>query len=132
MRPLLTVDDDPEIRRIIRLGLAADYSVFEAWDKASALAAFRDAKPGIILLDLNLPDCDGIELLEALKAAGSDAFVIMLTGIEDLEAARRSLELGADEYITKPFDMEYLKGVLRDRAGRREPNGDRPPWRVGE
>lgn len=131
MRALLTVDDDPEIRRIIRLGLAADYSVSEAWDKSSALAAFRE-KPVIVLLDLNLPDCDGIELLVALKDAGSDAFVIMLTGIEDLEAARRSLELGADEYITKPFDMEYLKGVLRDRAGRREPNGERPPWRVGE
>ena len=109
---VLVVVDDAHIRRLVRGALArAGHAVVEAATAREALAALAIDKPTAVLLDLGLPDRDGIELIQPAKAAG--AAVVVVSAREDTAEKVAALDLGADDYLVKPFDTEELLARLR-------------------
>jgi two-component system KDP operon response regulator KdpE len=130
---VLVVDDEPPIRKLLRMGLGTQgYRVIEAPDGKSALDLLGE-NPDLIILDLGLPDMQGLDLLRALRAR-SDAVPIVVLSSRDDEAAKvQALDLGADDYVTKPFGMDEL--LARIRAALRhqlQVHGERPIFRVGD
>jgi len=128
---ILVVDDDPEVRRVIRYGFSDEYEVFEAADGRSGVEIVKEHCPALVFLDMELPDIDGLRVLASMIEIDSKSVVIMLTGNEDLKVVQRALEMGAVQYVTKPFDLEYLQGMVRDKLGGGEDLTGRP-WRVGD
>lgn len=115
-RPILIVDDEPAIRRLLRGALErVDLQADEAATAAAALEQARRVGCELILLDLGLPDRDGLELIPLLKAM--DRAVIVLTARNQTDEKVAALDLGADDYVTKPFDTAEL--LARVRAARR-------------
>jgi len=113
---ILVVDDEPHIRRLLGHALLrAGHAVTEAATAAEALSKARHERPDIILLDLGLPDRDGLELVPLLKANG-DPGIIILSARDATEEKVAALDLGADDYVTKPFDSEELLARLRSTA----------------
>ena len=109
---LLVVDDEPPIRRLLGAGLArAGYRLVEAGSAREALAALQIDKPDAVLLDLGLPDRDGLELITLIK--GSGAAVIIISARDETEQKVAALDLGADDYVTKPFDTEEVLARVR-------------------
>jgi two-component system KDP operon response regulator KdpE len=109
----LVVDDEPQIRRFLRTSLVAqDYEVLEAEDGRGALEGARRLKPDLMILDLGLPDIDGIEVITQLRAT-SALPIIVLSSRDDELSKVKALDLGADDYITKPFGMEELTARVR-------------------
>jgi len=110
---ILVVDDEPQIRRFLRTSLAAqDYEVLEAENGLDALESARRHKPDLMILDLGLPDIDGIEVITQLRAQ-SALPIIVLSSRDDEHIKVKALDLGADDYITKPFGMEELTARVR-------------------
>jgi two-component system KDP operon response regulator KdpE len=114
---ILVVDDEPRMIRFIRMNLELEgYTVFEAADGVQALKQVRDVLPDLIILDVMMPELDGFETLEDLREFSSVP-VIMLTARGEEDDRVRGLELGADDYVTKPFSPRELvsrvKAVLR-------------------
>ena len=109
---ILVVDDEPAIRRLLRNTLKVNgCETLEAATAAEALAAAAQ-KPDVVLLDLGLPDGDGLELLAPLRAAGAQA-IIVLTSRDDERSKVTALDAGADDYVTKPFGAEELMARVR-------------------
>ena len=114
---ILVVDDEPDIVALVAYHLAkAGYRVSTAASGPDALAAARDEKPALVVLDLMLPGMSGFEVLEQLRAADAtrDIAVLMLTARKEEPDRIRGLSLGADDYLAKPFSPQEL--VLRVRA----------------
>jgi two-component system KDP operon response regulator KdpE len=117
---ILVVDDEPHLVRTLAINLRArDYSVETAGDGRSALQAFHDARPDLIVLDLGLPDVDGVEVLRRVRQT-SDVPVIVLSARTDSVDKVEALDLGADDYVTKPFAMDELLARVRVALRRRE------------
>lgn len=117
---ILIVDDEVHIRRLLHGTLTrAGYDVAEAVNAAQALDEARRTKPDAILLDLGLPDRDGLEIVQLLKAAVA-APIIVVSAREATEQKVAALDLGAHDYVTKPFDSEEvlarLRAALRERV----------------
>jgi len=120
IRPLtiLIVDDEPSIRRLLHTSLAlAGYEVLEAGTAREALSALQIDKPEIVLLDLGLPDRDGMELVPVVKSAG--ATVLVVSARDATEQKVTALDLGADDYVTKPFDTDEVLARIRNALRRR-------------
>ncbi len=114
MKTILVVDDEPKIVQLVRDYLThAGFTVATASDGQSALASVRASKPDLIVLDLGLPQLDGLDVTRALRRE-SNVPVIMLTARVEESDKLVGLELGADDYITKPFSPKEL--VARTRA----------------
>lgn len=112
-RRILIVDDEPRMIHFIRLNLEHDgFEVFEATSGLKALEQFRDQLPDLILLDVMMPDIDGFETLRLIREI-SNVPVIMLTAKGEEEDRVQGLELGADDYITKPFSPRELVSRVR-------------------
>ncbi|HSB90107.1 MAG TPA: response regulator transcription factor [Anaerolineales bacterium] len=112
-RRILVVDDEPRMIRFIRLNLEHDgFDVVEATSGTQALAQLRDRLPDLVLLDVMMPDLDGFETLRLLREISSVP-VIMLTAKGEEDDRVRGLELGADDYITKPFSPRELVSRVR-------------------
>jgi len=131
---ILLVEDDGDTRRQLALFLEHHgYRVTEAADAASALASFDAGEPDLILLDLGLPDRDGLVVVDHVRAAGTTPILIL--SARDREADKvRALEVGADDYLTKPFGMAELQariGAILRRAGLASADGS-GPVRIGE
>ncbi len=110
---VLIVDDELHIRRLIHAALArADYAVVEAENAREALDRLRDERPDITLLDLGLPDRDGLELVPLFKRQ-SDATLIVVSARDATDQKVAALDLGADDYLTKPFDTDELLARVR-------------------
>lgn len=127
-RRILVVDDEPRMIRFIRLNLEHDgYDVFEASSGEEALEKLRDHIPNLVILDVMMPGVDGFETLRMLREISSVP-VIMLTAKGDVEDRVKGLELGADDYIAKPFDPSELVSrvgaVLRRTEMPSEPEHD--------
>ncbi|MGH7077814.1 MAG: response regulator [Acetobacteraceae bacterium] len=113
---VLVVDDEPPIRRFLRTSLqAAGYRVVEAADAAGALRALAAEKPDLLILDLGLPDCDGIELIGELRKPASQTVppIIVLSARDDERSKVEALDRGADDYLSKPFGVAELMARLR-------------------
>lgn len=105
---ILVVEDDPTLRRVLRDNLVFEgYRVDAVADGTAALSHARSAAPDLVLLDLTLPDWDGLDLCTALRQ-GSKVPIIMLTARGQKADKLKGLKLGADDYITKPFDLQEL------------------------
>ena len=115
---ILVVDDEPQIRTLLRVTLGrAGYTVVEAASGREALSAKSIDKPDLVLLDLGLPDRDGLELVELLRGEPRSALIVV-SAREQTEQKVAALDLGADDYVTKPFDTEEL--LARVRASLRQ------------
>lgn len=109
---VLVVDDEPQIRRLLAAGLArAGYRLVEAGSAREALSAQQIDRPDLVLLDLGLPDRDGLELVPLLKGGGAAVIVVSARDATDQKVA--ALDLGADDYVTKPFDTEEVLARVR-------------------
>lgn len=112
-RKVLVVDDEPRIIQFIRLNLEHDgFEVYEATSGPQALEKMRDQLPDLILLDVMMPDLDGFETLRLIREI-STVPVIMLTAKGEEDDRVQGLELGADDYVTKPFSMNELTARIR-------------------
>ncbi|MBB4857673.1 two-component system KDP operon response regulator KdpE [Novosphingobium chloroacetimidivorans] len=110
---VLVVDDEPQIRRLILAALQrADYAALEAGNAREAMAHLRAERPDVVLLDLGLPDRDGLELVPLIKRE-LDTTLIVVSAREATEEKVAALDLGADDYLTKPFDTEELLARVR-------------------
>lgn len=130
---VLIVDDEPHIRRLIGAALArADYATVEAENARQAMDRLRDERPDVVLLDLGLPDRDGLELVPLVKRQ-ADTTLIVVSAREATEEKVAALDLGADDYLTKPFDTDELlarvRVALRNRMTR---EGGVPALTVGD
>lgn len=130
---VLIVDDEPHIRRLIQAALVrADYATVEAATAREGLDKLRDERPDIALLDLGLPDRDGLELVPLFKQH-SDTTLIVVSARDATEEKVAALDLGADDYLTKPFDTDELlarvRVALRNRMTR---GGGVPALTVGD
>ncbi|SDN71853.1 two-component system, OmpR family, KDP operon response regulator KdpE [Methylobacterium phyllostachyos] len=129
---ILVVDDEPPIRKLLRMGLATQgYAIVEAPNAAAALEALGRGPVDLILLDLGLPDMRGHDLLRAIRASHPDLPVVVLSSRDDEGGKVEALDLGADDYVTKPFGMAEL--LARLRAAMRHQlavRGERPVFRV--
>lgn len=129
-KTILIADDDAELRAVVRALLSEEFIVLEASNGREAAAAAAGERPDVVLLDIAMPQMSGVEALVAIRAANPAALVIMLTSETDIETAKKTLELGAAAFVTKPFDMELLRAELR-RIVIPEPADDGGrPWRV--
>jgi two-component system KDP operon response regulator KdpE len=129
MRVLL-VDDDATLRRAVGIGLrAAGHDVLVAADGRSALQAVREDKPDVVILDLGLPDLGGVEVLRSLREWSTVPVVVLSARAESGEKVR-ALDLGADDYVTKPFGMDEL--LARVRAAARRAGSDVPVLEAGD
>jgi two-component system KDP operon response regulator KdpE len=127
---VLLVDDDATLRRTLGIGLRAEgHDVLITADGRSALEALREDKPDIVVLDLGLPDLSGVEVLRRLRAWSTVPVVVLSARAESSEKVQ-ALDLGADDYVTKPFGMEEL--LARVRAAARRAGSDVPVLEAGD
>ena len=130
---VLVVDDEPPIRKLLRMGLTAQgYQTLEAANGKAALDLLKEA-PDLIILDLGLPDTLGHDLLRTIRAHNEGVPVIVLSSRGDEASKVQALDLGADDYVTKPFGMDEL--LARMRAALRhqlQTHGERPVFRLGD
>ncbi|MDP8207869.1 MAG: response regulator [Candidatus Electryonea clarkiae] len=107
---ILIVDDEPEIREFLSYFLESKgYQIIESADGEGALRQIKLHHPDIILLDIFLPDMGGVEVLRRIREFDQDVGVIMITSLRDEEIGRHALDLGADDFILKPIDLDYLE-----------------------
>jgi two-component system, OmpR family, KDP operon response regulator KdpE len=130
---VLVVDDEPPIRKLLRLGLSAHgYEFLEAANGKIALRLLAD-RPDLIILDLGLPDVEGIELLQDIRARNETIPIVVLSSRGDELTKVQALESGADDYVTKPFGMEELLARMRAALRHRlQVHGKGPIFRSGE
>lgn len=132
---ILLVDDEPSITELSRMYLERDgYRIHEAQDGESALEAAAKHQPALIVLDVMIPKVDGFDVCRRLRSAGNDVPIIMLTARDEDIDKILGLELGADDYLTKPFNPRELvarvKAILRRSESKKE--ADDKPIRRGD
>jgi two-component system, OmpR family, KDP operon response regulator KdpE len=129
---VLVVDDEPQILRALRINLRVrNYEVDTAATGSEALTAAGRHPPDLVLLDLGLPDLDGVEVIEGLRG-WTQAPIIVLSGRADSTDKVEALDAGADDYVTKPFGMEELLARMRAAIRRSAPAADEPVVQLGD
>ncbi len=130
---LLIIEDDVHIRRLLRAAIQrAGHVAVEAGNAREGLSLLDIDKPDVVLLDLGLPDRDGIELIQPIKAR-STATLLVVSAREDVAEKVAALDLGADDYLTKPFDTEELLARIRTALRHRlASSADRERVTIGE
>ena len=130
---VLVVDDEPPIRKLLRMGLGTQgYQTIDAPTAKVALDLMAD-EPDLVILDLGLPDMQGLELLRQIRQLREDVPIVVLSSRGDEVAKVEALDLGADDYVTKPFGMDEL--LARIRAALRhqlQAQGERPVFKLGD
>jgi two-component system KDP operon response regulator KdpE len=131
---ILLVDDEPPIRKLLRVGLTSQgYVVSEASNGKMAMELVGVEHPDLILLDLGLPDIGGHELLGKWRDEGLDLPVVILSSRTDESGIVKALELGADDYVTKPFGMNELVARIRVALRHRlQQHGEKPVFQSGD
>ena len=129
---ILVVDDDPQIRRALEVNLRARrYDVRSAPDGRQALLLAGRARPDLIVLDLGLPDMDGADVITGIRG-WSGTPIIVLSGRADSTDKIRALDAGADDYVTKPFEIEELFARVRAVSRRPRAGDEAAAVRIGE
>ena len=130
---VLVIDDEPQIRKLLRMGLGTEgYETFDAANGRLGLELLAH-KPDLIILDLGLPDIDGLALLRKIRERDGRVPIVVLSSRGDETGKVEALDLGADDYVTKPFGMAEL--LARMRAAIRhqlQVQGERPLFRSGD
>ena len=131
MTRVLVIDDEPQILRALRINLRVrSYEVDTAATGSEALATAAKHPPDLVILDLGLPDLDGVEVIEGLRG-WTQAPIIVLSGRTDATNKVDALDAGADDYVTKPFGMEELLARMRAAVRRATPETSEPRVRLG-
>jgi DNA-binding NtrC family response regulator len=112
VRSVLIVDDEVGVRESLKMILKKDYDVFLAKDAEEAFLQIKEHSPDVILLDIILPDLDGLKVLERIKQNEPDIVVIMITATNTAKTAVEAMKLGAYHYVTKPFDNDELRLII--------------------
>ncbi|HEX4407172.1 MAG TPA: response regulator transcription factor [Xanthobacteraceae bacterium] len=130
---VLVIDDEPPIRKLLRLGLNANgYQTLEAPNGKTGLA-FLSESPDLVILDLGLPDIEGLELLRMIRARNEGLPIVVLSSRGDEAGKVQALDFGADDYVTKPFGMDELLARIRTALRHQlQTHGERPVFRVGD
>jgi two-component system, OmpR family, KDP operon response regulator KdpE len=130
---VLVIDDEPPIRKLLKMGLGSQgYDILEAANGKAGLKLLSE-KPALIILDLGLPDIQGLELLRMIRGRDEKVPVVVLSSRGDEAGKVMALDLGADDYVTKPFGMDEL--LARMRAALRhqlQVQGERPVFHAGD
>jgi two-component system KDP operon response regulator KdpE len=131
---IMIVDDEPPIRKLLRVGLATQgYAVSEAMNAKVAMELVKTDKPDLIILDLGLPDMSGHDLLAQWRGEGLTLPIVILSSRTDEAGIVKALELGADDYVTKPFGMSELGARVRVALRHRlQAQGEKPIFQSGE
>lgn len=125
---ILVVDDEPQVRRVMKVTLStAGYTIFEARNGEEALKNFREQRPDIVLLDVNMPVMDGIAACREIRKQSSVP-IIMLTVRSGERDKVLALDAGADDYVVKPFSMQELLARLRAALRRVKPSDELPAF----
>jgi two-component system, OmpR family, KDP operon response regulator KdpE len=132
MTDVLVIDDEPQILRALRINLRVrQYEVRTAGSAGEALEQAAKHPPDLVILDLGLPDMDGVEVIHGLRG-WTDAPIIVLSGRADSTDKVEALDAGADDYVTKPFGMDELLARMRAVSRRASVDGDIPQVRLGD
>lgn len=131
---ILVVDDEPPIRKLLEVGLTSqNFTVIGAGNGKTAANLIEIEKPDLVLLDLGLPDVGGHDLLAKWRAAGNSVPIVILSSRTDEAGIVRALELGADDYVTKPFSMNELVARIRVALRHRlHTQGEKPVFHTGD
>jgi two-component system, OmpR family, KDP operon response regulator KdpE len=129
---VLVIDDEPPIRKLLQIGLSTQgYKVIEASNGKTALNLLSQ-NPGLIVLDLGLPDINGLELLRKIRGHNVSIPIMVLSGREEEYCKVEALDLGAYDHVTKPFGMNELLARIRARRHKLQVDGERPVFRCGD
>lgn len=130
---VLVIDDEPPIRKLLRMGLSTQgYEILEASNGKIALEKLTE-EPALIILDLGLPDIQGHELLRTIRARNESVPIVVLSSRGDEAGKVQALDLGADDYLTKPFGMDELLARLRAALRHQlQVQGERPVFHTGD
>ena len=130
---VLVIDDEPPIRKLLRMGLTTQgYEILEAPNGKTALELLSQ-NPALIILDLGLPDIQGHELLRMIRGRDESVPIVVLSSRGDEAGKVQALDLGADDYLTKPFGMDELLARLRAALRHQlQAKGERPVFRTGD
>ncbi|MBR0697601.1 response regulator [Bradyrhizobium lablabi] len=130
---VLVIDDEPPIRKLLRMGLSTQgYDILEASSGKIALEMLAEA-PALIILDLGLPDIQGHDLLRMIRGRNESVPIVVLSSRGDEAGKVEALDLGADDYLTKPFGMDELLARLRAALRHQlQVQGERPVFRAGD
>lgn len=130
---ILIVDDEVLIRKLLRVGLSVEgYKVVEAMNAREAMESVAAGEPDLIILDLGLPDMPGHDLLAKWRSEGVELPIIILSSRTDETGIVRALELGADDYVTKPFGTKELAARIRVALRHKlQQQGERPVFQTG-
>ena len=131
---VLAIDDEPPIRKLLRMGLGTQgYHVLEAADGRAGLRTFDEETVDLVILDLGLPDMDGHEVLRLIRERDAAVPVVVLSSRGDEAGKVEALDLGADDYVTKPFGMNELLARIRTALRHRlAMQGERPVFQVDD
>ncbi|MDE2181560.1 MAG: response regulator transcription factor [Alphaproteobacteria bacterium] len=131
---ILVVDDEPPIRRFLQTSLTAQhYQVTEAADGATALEKLRAATFDAVVLDLGMPGLDGFEVVRQVRESGNAIPIVVLSARSDEAGKVRALDMGADDYVTKPFGIDELLARIRAAVRHRlQQAGERPIFKSGD
>lgn len=134
MTRIMIVEDELAIRRLLRTSLTSQgFQVIEAADGAQALAEIEQAEPDLVILDLGLPDIQGQELIRIIRTQGSTLPIVVLSSRTDERGKVEALDLGADDYVTKPFGTDELLARIRAALRHRlQQQGQRPIFKSGD
>lgn len=114
-KTILIVDDEEDLCTILDNSLSQDgYRVLTAFNGTMALQLVKKEEPDLVLLDIKMPGMNGVEVLRRIRKMKKETVVIMFTAHGTLETARRAMELGAYDYVTKPIDLFFLKSLVRE------------------
>ena len=115
-RKILVIDDEPEVCELLADFLRMQgYQAMYASRSVEGLALAEKEKPDLVLLDIMMPEMDGLECLQRIRKSSPESIVIMVSGLKDEKVAKEAIRLGAYDYIGKPFDLSYLKDNLLAR-----------------
>lgn len=130
---VLVIDDEPPIRKLLRMGLTTQgYDIIEASNGKLALEKLAE-DPALIILDLGLPDIQGHDLLQMIRARNDSVPIVVLSSRGDEAGKVQALDLGADDYLTKPFGMDELLARLRAALRHQlQVHGERPVFKTGD
>ena len=115
---ILVIDDEKKLCNLFKEVLTKEgYTVYSALNGEKGLKEVKAKKPEVILLDIKMPKLGGIQVLKKIRKTNKEVIIIMITAYGTIGLAKKAMELGAYDFITKPFDFKFVKGLIKESLG---------------